>query len=190
MMKELEFWNEIEGIGTLNIEMELLVGLEPVLFVCVLEDNSNTKYLVMTYNSAKTIYVMRKIDDEELLLMLDKKVSMEETFRNGNEILKTYMGGEDIFVERHNSLEFDGNMLPRKGATYNIHSQYILDYKEELRTPKYEKQFKYNDYEVEIIDYFTNSTVRIGNMIICNNLYKPVIAEQTGYSKWQEQKIA
>lgn len=83
MMKELEFWNEIEGIGDLNIEMELLVGLEPVLFVCVLDDNPREKYLVMTYNSAKTTYVMRKITDKELLNMLDKKITMEEVFRNG-----------------------------------------------------------------------------------------------------------
>ncbi len=190
MMKELEFWNEIEEIGTLNVEMELLVGLEPVLFVCVLEDNPNIKYLVMTYNSAKTTYVMRKIDDEELLLMLDKKVSMEETFRNGNEILKTYMLGDDIYIERYNPLEFDGNMLPRKGATYNIHSQYILDYKEELRTPKYGMKFNYNEYKVERMDYFASSVNEVGNAIVCNIVYQPIMAEELSCGTWREQKIA
>ena len=129
----MDFWNKIEEIGILNMEIELLVGLEPVLFVCILEDNPNIKYLVMTYNSAKTTYVMRRINNEELLLMLDNKITMEEAFRNGNEILKTYTLGEDIYVEKYDPSEFDENMLPKKGVTYNINSQYILNYKDKLR---------------------------------------------------------
>lgn len=190
MMREMEYWNEIEGIGILNIEMELLVGLEPVLFVCVLEDNPNEKYLVMTYNSTKSTYVMRKINDVELLCMLDKRVSMEETFRNGKEILMTYEQDDCIYVERFNPREFSEDMLPKKGATYNIHSQYILDYKEELRIPKYEIKLKYNAYEIGQTDFFIGSIVQKGDAILLNPLYQPVIVEESSYYDCKLRKIA
>lgn len=190
MMKDLEFWNEIEGIGELSIEMELLVGLEPVLFVCILEDNPREKYLVMTYNSAKTTYVMRKITDKELLNMLDKKITMEEVFRSGKEILKIYMREEEIYVERYNPLDFDGSMLPRKGATYNIRSQYILDYKNELRAPKFELSFQYDSYEIGIYESCANTVVEKNNTIFLNPLYQPILKEELSYCECKMRKIA
>lgn len=189
MMKEFEFWNEIEGIGGLNIEMELLVGIEPVLFVCVAENNPNMKYLVMTYNSSKSTYIMRKINDQELLDMLDKKVTMEETFRRGDEILKTYIKEDELYVKKYNPLEFDENMLPRKGATYNIRSQYILDYKKELRNPKFELNFKYDDYEVDMLDFGVD-VIKIDNSFFGKTEYQPVLSKQSNYGEFKKRNIA
>ena len=61
-MKKLNFWNEISGIGKLYIEKELVVGVELVLFVCTVDENTDQRYLIMTYDSYEGIYVMRKID--------------------------------------------------------------------------------------------------------------------------------
>lgn len=97
-MKKLNFWNEISGIGKLYIEKELVVGVEPVLFVCTVDENTDQRYLIMTYDSYEGIYVMRKIDKDALLDMLENRCTMEEKFRLGKEIYKTYfddnMSGE------------------------------------------------------------------------------------------------
>ncbi|MBQ2982257.1 MAG: hypothetical protein IJD58_09100 [Lachnospiraceae bacterium] len=188
MMKDLEFWNEIKGIGELDVEMELLVGMEPVLFVCVSEDNPNIKYLVMTYNSSKNTYVMRKITDKEILRMLDKEITMEETFRCGDEILKTYMMEDEIYVERYNPLEFDESMLPRKGATYNIRSQYILDYKKQLRVPKFEFNYKYKAYEVDMLDIVVDIKEEISFMGKME--YQLALSEQSNVGEFKIRKIA
>ncbi len=141
-MEDLEFWDEVEGIGKLNMEMELVVAEEPILFVCSLEDNPEKKYLIMTYNSFKGKYVIREINNQELLLMLENEVTMEQTFRNGKEIIVTYLKDGMLHAQTCSSSDFSESMLPKKGAYYNIHSKYILDYIDTLKEKKYSINFK------------------------------------------------
>lgn len=63
--------HDLKVIGKLNKEIDLVVGNEPVLFVCSLEERPEEKYLVMTYNLFKGKYVIREITHQELLLMLE-----------------------------------------------------------------------------------------------------------------------
>lgn len=146
-MKELYFWDEINGIGKLYAEIELIVGLEPVLFVCVLGEDKKEKYLIMTYDSYEGVFIMRKIEDDELLDMLQNKVTMEQTFRNGGDIFKTYIDDAGIMqCERHIACDFDGNLLPKKGEYFELHSRHILSYIEELKKIHYNINLVYEDY--------------------------------------------
>lgn len=139
MVKTNRYWTEINGIGKLYIEIELVVGYEPVLFVCTVNEKPNEKYLVMTYDSYNGVYVMRKIDNSELLDMLMNKVTIEETFRNGNVILKTFIGDSGILeYESFAPLEFDKNLLPRKGEFFELESRHILSYIDSLHIPPLE----------------------------------------------------
>jgi len=149
MTHELEYWDEIQGIGVLNMEMELVVGVEPVLFVCSLKSNPKKKYLIMTYNSMKGKYVIREIGNEEVLLMLDNEITMEQTFRNGTYIYLTYLEEGLLKFEKHKSSDFDGTMLPKKGAYYNIRSKYILDYKKELKTKTFTFDLRDTNYSTD-----------------------------------------
>lgn len=133
-MGEEYYWDEIKGIGKLYTDIELVVGFEPVLFVCTVENDTNNKYLMMTYDSCNGIYVIRKIDNKELLDMLENKVTMEETFRNGTSIIKTYIDdSDDMLYEIFESTEFDANLLPRKGEFLDLKSRHILSYIEKLK---------------------------------------------------------
>lgn len=133
-MREEYFWNEIKGIGKLYTDIELVVGFEPVLFVCTVENDANNKYLMMTYDSCNGIYVIRKIDNKELLDMLENRVTMEETFRNGESIIKTYISDtDDMLYETFKSTEFDANLLPRKGEFLDLDSRHILSYIKKLK---------------------------------------------------------
>lgn len=136
--------HDLKVIGKLNKEIDLVVGNEPVLFVCSLEERPEEKYLVMTYNLFKGKYVIREITHQELLLMLENEVTMEQTFRNGKEIIMTYYKGCDLCAEKYNSKDFDENMLPEKGAYYEIHSNYILNYIDDIR-----KDANYFDKDID-----------------------------------------
>ncbi len=151
-MKELEYWEEIQDIGVLNMEMELVVGVEPVLFVCSLEGNPERKYLVMTYNSLKGKYVIREINNKEILLMLDNEITMEQTFRNGTEIILTYLEDGLLKMQSYRSCDFDEAMLPKKGAYYNIHSRYILNYKKELKTQTFRFDSEDENYNTAMLE--------------------------------------
>lgn len=131
-MKEEYYWDEIQGVGKLYTDIELVVGFEPVLFVCTTENNS--KYLVMTYDSCNGVYVLIKINNKELLNMLENKITMEKTFRNGTSILKTYIDDSgNMQYEAFNPSEFDENLLPRKNEFFDLKSKYILKYIEKLK---------------------------------------------------------
>lgn len=100
------------------------------------------------------------------------------------------MQDDEICVKKYNPLEFDGSMLPRKGAIYNIRSQYILDYKKELRAPKFEISFKYDSYEIGIYESCASIVVEKNNAIFLNPLYQPILSEELSYCDCKMRKIA
>lgn len=142
-MNEKYYWDEIQGIGKLYIDIELVVGFEPVLFVCTVEDNIDNKYLVMTYDSYNGIYILRKIDNEELLNMLENRVTMEQTFRNSATILKTYIddASDNLKYETFDGGTFDEKLLPKKDEFFELKSRHILKYIENIKQEEKNKQY-------------------------------------------------
>lgn len=138
-MEDLFFWNDVVGVGNLYTEKELVVGVEPVLFVCTVDGNEKKRYLVMTYDSYEGIYVMIKIDNKQLLDMLENRVTMEETFRKGTEIIKTYIDDEgNMRTECFQPGDFDGDLLPRKNEYFELKSRHIISYIEKLKKISYQ----------------------------------------------------
>lgn len=127
-----QYWDEIEGIGKLYLEEELVVGIEPVLVVCM--DEMKNRYLIMTYDSYEGIYVYSKIEKTELLDMLENRVTMEETFRRGDKIYMT-SAEEDGTLKSvgYPAADFAGEKLPDVGEYYEIDSSYIQKYIKALR---------------------------------------------------------
>lgn len=115
-MEEMDIWDEIVGIGKLYIQKELIVGYEPVLFVCTTGDAKPEHYLIMTYDSCESVYIMQKVDMKDLLDMLENRITMEQCFRKGKYILKTYINANgNMCFEKFLSKDFDEKYLPHKG---------------------------------------------------------------------------
>lgn len=109
-----EYWDTIEGIGDLFVENVLVYGNEPVLFVCV--DDDQKKYLFMAYNSYESRYVFVKIDEEALSDMLQGRHSIEQTFRNAGRICYSHEDAEgNLVYDVYDSLQFDAEKLPKVG---------------------------------------------------------------------------
>ena len=129
-----ELWDEIEGIGKIYMETELVVELETVLFVCI---NDEGHWLFMTYDSEGDC-VFCKIEENTLLQRLNNKITMEEAYRKAEYIGETYIDEEDrMKYDRYEVAYFNGEKLPDKGAYYDIKSKYINDNISELQ--RYEK---------------------------------------------------
>ena len=141
MMKE--YWDEIEGIGKMYMENELVVGVETVLFVCI---NDEGRWLFMTYDSAEGDYVFCKIEENTLVQMLRNEITMEEAYRKARFIGETFIDEEGkMRFYRYKANVFDGEKLPNKGAYYDIKSEYVDQYICELR--------RYCESRYEVIDY-------------------------------------
>lgn len=128
-VNEMDVWDEIEGIGQLYIEEELIVGNEPVLFVCVSKDRRK-RYLVMTYDSCDGIYVYREIDAKSLLQMLQNKKTMHEIFRDAGSLYVTEICPDTdlLAVKEEPALSFSDEMLPRRGEYFELNSGHIRKY--------------------------------------------------------------
>ena len=130
-MDNLEYWDEIEGLGTFYLEMELVVSTEPVLFVC---KQGKARYLFMTFNSYDGIFVFCKISTDDLLKMLTNEITMEKAFRSARCIYQTYVDENGLMhYDQYEANLFDGNRLPKVGAYYRIHSEYIQKYISQLK---------------------------------------------------------
>lgn len=161
-MREAEYWDDIDGIGRLEIEIELVVADEPVLFVCHEEACHANKYLFMTYDSFEGVYVFRKISDDELLDMLENRVTMEQTFRNGEYIGQTYVQGEILCYDRQESETFEGARIPDQDEYFELQTAYILQYIDALKEKQkrffveytLQKENRSDCYEHEIVSVY------------------------------------
>lgn len=127
----MELWNKIEEIGSLYKEIDLVIGVEPVLFVCK-KYRTKDRYLVMTYNSYEEIYVIAPIANRALLNMLSNQITMEQAFRGCDIILTTQIGNNSLAIEKHSPSNFQEDMLPRVGEYYELDYEYIRMYRDKL----------------------------------------------------------
>lgn len=185
-MKSVEVWDEVVGIGKLETEINLIVGYEPVLFVCREINNHNNRYLFMTYDSFDGIYVFRKINESALLDMLNNKKTMEETFRSADCIYETYVSEEDNLLKYKifSSSEFDSSRLPDKNEYFELRSDYILQYIDMLQR---EQKIQYMEYDIdcctkkEYQKYCKESGYILGKLMpeLDNTCYNPQTCSRT-----------
>ena len=124
-------WYYAKDIGQLHIEKVLIHGDEPVLCVCV--DDKKQRYLCMAYQPERLRFVMSKVSTDQLLDMLEKKVSMEQTFRRSQEIYTTeenedFDSDADLILTANNSKSFPADRLPKASAYYDLHFPWVKDY--------------------------------------------------------------
>ena len=145
-----ELWTYIKGIGDIYIEEELIVGFEPVLFVC--KDKRDNRYLFETYDSAEGVFIFIKISNAELLNLLYNRNTMEDVFRRAAEIYVTDVLDDGLDYTAHSSTQFDGAKLPKKGEYFELQSKYICEY---IRKIEMEQIQLYVPYQInETIDDF------------------------------------
>lgn len=156
----MEFWEEIKEIGKLYVEEELVVGIEPVLMVCV-DASKSSRYLVMTYDSGQGEYVLCRVSRKVLIDMLENRKTMEETFRAAGRIYKTTLTENGLLrTSAKKACEFPAELLPDKGAFYDISSEYIQKYIATLKS----YQNITDSIQMEIYELIKD---------ICLNLSKP-----------------
>ena len=84
-----EIFMEINGVGELYVEINLIVENSPTLFVC--KTTNNERYIFVTQNKTKCEYILAKIDKEMLIRMLKNEITIKNTFCSSNYIYKTYL---------------------------------------------------------------------------------------------------
>lgn len=127
----MEKWYSAKETGKLYIEQVLVHGDEPVLFVCI--NDNGQRYLCMAYEPQMLRFVMIKITADELLNMLENRVSMEKTFRSADLIFTTDENEKmdsdvDLLITANNPATFPSDHLPEPDAYYNLSFDWVNDY--------------------------------------------------------------
>lgn len=150
-MDSTKLLDELHDVGNSGYKddyykMNCVSTKDLVIATFMLQDRQDyvTSILKKVYSeTCNGIYILRKIDNKELLDMLENRVTMEKTFRNSDFILKTYIDMSDnLQFETFEGLTFDGKFLPKKNEFFELKSRHILKYIEKIKREEKNMQYK------------------------------------------------
>lgn len=126
-----EVWKNIEGIGNLYIEEELIVGTQTVLFIC--KDDLYNRYLFMTVDYYEGEYIFTKIKKPVLIDMLEKKIPITAALLSSGIIYETYEGADRLKVHEYKTEDFPSDKLPKDDVYYTITAGYVKEYMDKIK---------------------------------------------------------
>lgn len=130
-----EKWIEVNPFGTLYYENILVYLNEPDLFVCT--DQSDEKYLGVFLDENKEEYLLVETDNQNILRMINKKISMEQAFRNSKSA-KAFYVSYDADIDRFTSREVKISQvqkedLPESNVLFTLNDGNIQNYRSFLQ---------------------------------------------------------
>lgn len=146
----------LKNVGEICEEIILVYGNEPVLFVC--QDHYGARYLFETISYYDGKFVACRISNNELLKLLNNKITMYDVFHFSQELLVTFFDDDyALEAEIKYSEDIPDAMFPRKGVYFGLSSELINGYihkleKEEttfminytIRSPKFKVSKTYD----------------------------------------------
>lgn len=143
-------WINSNLFGQLYWEQTLAFFDMPELFVCV--DNNNNRFLVVLVDDDLT-YLAVKVNDIDLLAMLNGGKTMEQTFRNASDGNAIYINCDfeknRIDTKTVKISEVLPEDLPKVGVNYEICSEDVREYSKRLTN-----ECINNSAKKEISDYY------------------------------------
>lgn len=123
-------WIQVNEIGELYKECVLVHFDVPLLFVC--KDTDDKRYLVLCIDEEEGRYLCLQVTNELLLKMLNKEITMADTFRHtsfSQNFLISYDFMKESFEGHYISTkDLTEDMLPDEGAYFELSSQKISQY--------------------------------------------------------------
>lgn len=123
-------WIRLKEVGQLYLEKVLVTFDIPILFVCA--DYENRKYLCLNIDDESGKSVIAATDNKHLIDMLKNKISMDSVFRNainGKAIIVDYDSvNDEIITLTEDAKKIPGDMLPEKGAYFELTNKSIEEY--------------------------------------------------------------
>lgn len=128
-----EKWIEVDSFGSLYYESILVHFNEPDLFVCT--DQYEKKYLVVLLDEDTEKYLLAETDNQNILCMINKEISMEQAFKNaksGNAFYIFY--DADGFVSKEVKIsQVQKEDLPESNVLFTLNDDYIRNYRSFLQ---------------------------------------------------------
>lgn len=126
-MKEYSF---IINDKKLYSEKTLVYYDLPLMFVC--HDDSNNKYLALCTDSEELTYIVATTSVENIIDMLEQKVSMDKVFIEGQRKWRIKAGEQEDFINP--VTDFDESELPAKDALFSLVEESNKEYLKQLRS--------------------------------------------------------
>lgn len=130
-----EKWIEADPFGSLYYENILVYFNEPDLFICT--DQSERKYLVVLLNEDKEEYLLVETDNQNILCVISKEISIEQAFRNaksGKAFYVSYDADTDRFTSREVEIsQVQKEDLPESNVLFTINDGNIQNYRSFLQ---------------------------------------------------------
>ncbi|MET0016223.1 hypothetical protein [Oscillibacter sp.] len=130
-----EKWIEVDPFGSLYFESILVYFNEPDLFVCT--DQSEKKYLGVFLDENKEMHLLVETDNQNILCMINKEISMEQAFRKtkgGKAFYILYDAVTDRFASREVKIsQVQKEDLPESNVLFTLNDGNIQNYRSLLQ---------------------------------------------------------
>lgn len=130
-----EKWIEVDPFGSLYFENILVYFNEPDLFICT--DQSEKKYLGVFLDENKEMHLLVETDNQNILCMINKEISMEQAFRNaksGKAFYILYDADTDRFASREVKIsQVQKEDLPESNVLFTLNDGNIQNYRSFLQ---------------------------------------------------------
>ena len=140
---------KINGFGNLTTECILLNFIEPVFFVK--KADNGDKFITLLFDDEEGKYLLAKTNNTKILDMLNKNITMRELFENAVDniryIVEYDYEKKEYIIKDIKKNELTDDMLPEKGAFFELNNEEILKYKEKLEDESI-KEFQLLNCEV------------------------------------------
>ena len=123
-------WIEVNELGELYKEIDLVCFDVPLLFVC--KDVTDKRYLILCIDEEEGQYLCLQISNQILLKMLNNHITMAETFKQPgtrDNFLISYNFSEHKFEGKYIDVKnVKSDMLPDEGAYFQLCNKKINEY--------------------------------------------------------------
>lgn len=124
-------WYKTDLLGQLYVENVIVEGNEPVLFTCF--DTTQQRYLIEMLDSYIGKYLIVPIQTNDLLDMLQDKITLEETFRKQSIAYFTAFNDDfDLVLEAVENSKIPSDSLPASGEYLELATLKIKEYIRQL----------------------------------------------------------
>lgn len=161
----------------------------PLMFI--VKDDEDNKYLVLCIDEETEDYLIVKKNDENLLDLFERKITMRQAFIDNNEYIGIISYNKDKFkIKEISTKELTDEILPDEGVYYTLENDEISEYIKHLKSSNsYRFNYLYKSFEISnniIIKKYNknnhNVLIKEYKDFICvsnkNNMFKGYIEEK------------
>lgn len=176
----MEYMFEFKEIGELKLNKVFFESYQPILFTCINQENEHFLCVCCEITAVTKKWLVTKIQPKKVIDLLSDKLTIRNTFLEGEEKFSIYLTHEGWRIEENNSVDWDAEnsiYLPSAGEFMEVEED---EFKEEIEYFENIMQLDTNQFTntLDIKEGFKGCNLKLGEYTkdILNMQYTSILS--------------